>query len=84
MKRSRNKPLPAVRHADGGHAAFVYALKKVLKSLITMEILGGDGGVISRTQVAPSVGLNEASWDLRYPAADRVVLRSIPPDNPNI
>jgi hypothetical protein len=28
--------------------------------------------------------LNSTTWNLAYPAADRVVLRSLPPDNPHI
>jgi photosystem II stability/assembly factor-like uncharacterized protein len=77
------KPRPATRTASGGRAAFVFSLKSAA-SPITMEILAADGSVITTSQVQGRAGLNEASWNLLYPAADRVVLRSLPPDNPHI
>jgi hypothetical protein len=36
------------------------------------------------SQVSAREGLNQTSWNLRYPRPDRPVLRSIPPDNPHI
>ena len=78
------KPLPATRTAAGGQATFVFSLKSQPASPVTVEVLGPDGAVISTSQVLGRVGLNSTSWDLTYPAADRVVLRSLPPDNPHI
>jgi hypothetical protein len=49
-----------------------------------MEILGADGALVAKQDVQARVGLNQASWDLLYPAPDQPVLRSIPPDNPHI
>ena len=78
------KPRPATRTAAGGRASVVFALKSAPAAPITLDVLGADGAVISTSQVQARIGMNEASWNLLYPAADRVVLRSIPPDNPHI
>src|SRR3954462_3122132 len=78
------KPIPAIRTAEGGDAKFVFALKSAPSSPIAMEILDAAGTVINTTQFTGRVGLNEASWNLLYPPPDRVVLRSIPPDDPHI
>jgi hypothetical protein len=78
------KPRPATRTPQGGTAAFVFALKSAPASPITVDVLGADGAVISTSQVLGRAGLNEASWNLLYPAPDRVVLRSLPPDSPHI
>jgi hypothetical protein len=51
---------------------------------ITVEVLDAAGAVISMSQVSAREGLNQTSWNLRYPRPDRPVLRSIPPDNPHI
>jgi photosystem II stability/assembly factor-like uncharacterized protein len=78
------KPRPATRTATGGTASFVFALKSAPSSPITVEVLGADGAVINTSEVQGGVGVNEARWNLLYPAADRVVMRSLPPDNPHI
>ena len=78
------KPRPATRTAAGGTASFVFSLTSAPSSPITVEVLGPEGAVISTSQVQGRVGLNEAQWNLLYPAADRVVMRSLPPDNPHI
>ena len=78
------KPIPATRTAEGGQASFVFALKSAPASPITVEVLDSSGAVIDTSEVRGHVGLNEATWDLLYPPPDRVVLRSIPPDDPHI
>jgi photosystem II stability/assembly factor-like uncharacterized protein len=78
------KPRPATFRATGGTADFVFAMPSAPKSPITMEILAADGSVVSRTEVQGRVGMNQASWNLMYPAPVQPVLRSIPPDNPHI
>jgi photosystem II stability/assembly factor-like uncharacterized protein len=78
------KPRPATLHAQGGAAEFVFALKSAPAAPITVEVLGSDGTVINTSQVVGRVGLNQASWNLLYPPPDRVVLRSVPPDDPHI
>jgi photosystem II stability/assembly factor-like uncharacterized protein len=78
------KPRPATRTAQGGTAEFVFALKAAPAAPITVDVLGADGAVISTSQVIGRAGLNEASWNLLYPAPDRVALRSLPPDDPHI
>jgi photosystem II stability/assembly factor-like uncharacterized protein len=78
------KPIPAIRTAEGGTASFVFSLKSAPASPIKMEILDASGAVINTTDYTGRVGLNEATWNLLYPPPDRVVLRSIPPDDPHI
>ena len=78
------KPLPGLRTASGGTANFVFSLSAAPTTPITMEILGADNAVITTTQLQGRAGLNQASWNLLYPAPARPVLRSIPPDNPHI
>jgi hypothetical protein len=77
-------PVPGTRAASGGNASFVFSLRTAPTSPITMEILGADGAVVATSQLQGRAGLNQASWDLLYPAPARPVLRSIPPDNPHI
>ncbi|MGH7460068.1 MAG: WD40/YVTN/BNR-like repeat-containing protein, partial [Longimicrobiales bacterium] len=78
------KPRPAIRTANGGTANFVFAMASAPTTPITMEILGADNAVLSRSQVQGRVGLSQASWNLLLPAPARPVLRSIPADNPYI
>ena len=78
------KPIPATRTAEGGQANFVFDLKSAPSSPITVEILDSTGAVVDTSKVTGHAGLNEASWNLLYPPPDRVVLRSIPPDDPHI
>ena len=78
------KPVPGLRSGGGGEASFVFSMRAAPTGPITMDILGPTGTVISSSQVTARAGLNEASWDLRYAGQDRPVLRSIPPDNPQI
>jgi hypothetical protein len=78
------KPLPGVRAAGSGSASFVFSLQNAPSSPITMEILDGANAVISASQITARAGLNQASWNLQYPPQARPVLRSIPPDNPEI
>jgi hypothetical protein len=78
------KPRPATFKASGGAATFVFGLKAPPTSPITVEVLGADGTVISKSDVQGRVGMNQASWNLAYPAPAQPVLRSIPPDNPYI
>ena len=77
-------PRPAIRTAEGGQASFVFSLKAAPTSPITVDVLDASGAVINTSQVTAKAGLNEASWNLQYPPPDRVVLRSIPPDDPHI
>jgi photosystem II stability/assembly factor-like uncharacterized protein len=78
------KPRPAIRTAEGGQASFVFSLKTAPASPITVEVLDAVGAVVDTRQVMGRAGMNETSWNLQYPQADRVVLRSIPPDDPHI
>jgi photosystem II stability/assembly factor-like uncharacterized protein len=77
-------PIPATRTASGGTADFVFNLATAPTSPITVEVLGADGKVISKSEVTARAGLNRTSWNLLHPAPDQPVLRSIPPDNPYI
>ena len=78
------KPVPGLRTASGGAARFVFSLKAAPTSPITMDVLGADGTVLGTSQVQGRAGMNTASWNLLLAAPARPVLRSVPPDNPNI
>ncbi len=78
------RPAPGTRTAQGGNADFVFALRSAPAGPLTMQILDAGGRVITSSPVQARAGLNRASWNLLHPAADRPVLRSIPPDNPQI
>jgi photosystem II stability/assembly factor-like uncharacterized protein len=78
------KPRPATRAGNGGSAHFVFSLRSAPTTPIAVEILDGEGSVISKSEVQGRAGMNMASWNLLYPAPAQPVLRSIPPDNPHI
>jgi hypothetical protein len=79
-----HEPRPAIRHASGGTATFVFTVNSAPSAPLTLEILDGSGDLVNSMEVVAREGLNQATWDLLYPAPDRPVLRSIPPDNPHI
>jgi hypothetical protein len=78
------RPLPATFRASGGTAGFVFNLAAAPATPITLEILDSTGAVVSRSEVQGRAGMNQVSWNLRYPGPAQPVLRSIPPDNPFI
>jgi photosystem II stability/assembly factor-like uncharacterized protein len=78
------QPRPATFSAAGAGAQFVFALKSAPASPVVLEVLDGAGAIVSREEVQARAGMNQASWNLRYPASEQPVLRSIPPDNPYI
>jgi photosystem II stability/assembly factor-like uncharacterized protein len=78
------KPRPATIRGAAGGAAFVFNLKTAPTSPVTLEILDSAGTVVSKSDVQARQGMNQASWNLRYPSPAQPVLRSIPPDNPYI
>jgi photosystem II stability/assembly factor-like uncharacterized protein len=78
------KPRPATFRGTGSSASFVFNLVGAPTAPVTLEILDAGGAVISTAQVQARQGMNQASWNLRYPAPAQPVLRSIPPDNPFI
>ena len=69
------KPRPATFKTAGGAATFVFALKSAPASPVTVEVLGADGAVISKTDVRAQVGMNQTSWNLLYPVPEQPVLR---------
>lgn len=79
-----HKPRPAIRHASGGSASFVFTLNEEPTAPLTLEVFDRVGDFVSSTEFVASKGLNKISWDMRYPAPDLPVLRSLPPDNPYI
>ncbi|MBA2301422.1 MAG: hypothetical protein H0W08_02165 [Acidobacteria bacterium] len=78
------QPRPATFKAAGGGATFVFNLKSAPGTPVTVEILDPSGTVVSKSEIQARAGMNQASWNLRYPSPDQPVLRSIPPDNPFI
>lgn len=77
-------PLPGLRTAGGTTASFVFSLRADPTGPITVEVLDPNEVVISTSQVTGRAGLNQVSSTLTYPGPGRIVMRSIPPDNPFI
>jgi len=77
-------PRPATLKATGGNAAFVFAMKAAPSGPIALEILDAAGSAVAKIDVQAREGMNQASWNMRYPVPAQPVLRSIPPDNPYI
>jgi len=71
---------------EGGYVRYIDVIKNTqgqdqnVQLMLTTNLNYG----INTSQVTAKAGLNEASWNLQYPPPDRVVLRSIPPDDPHI
>jgi hypothetical protein len=78
------KPRPATRQASGGTADFVFSMKAAPSAPIRLEVLDATGVVLHEATVPARPGLNRATWNLLLSAPSRPVLRSIPPDNPEI
>jgi len=80
------KPRPGIRRNSGGNADFVFSLATAPAATnpITMEILDDKGAVLSTSQVQGRAGMNKVSWNLLTASPTQPVLRSTPPDNPNI
>jgi hypothetical protein len=77
-------PRPGLRDLRSGSAEFLYALKAEAGERATIEVLDAAGQVVRRLDGPARVGLNRATWDLRYEGPAQVELRTIPPDNPHI
>ena len=77
-------PRPAIRHASGGNASFVFTLNREPKTPLTMEVFDRAGQRVSKSEFVAHKGLNRIRWDLHYPPPALPVLRSLPPDNPYI
>jgi photosystem II stability/assembly factor-like uncharacterized protein len=78
------QPLPATFRPAGASTSFVFNLRTAPTRPVTLEVLDAKGAPVSRSEVQARQGMNQASWNLRYPSAAQPVLRSIPPDNPFI
>lgn len=77
-------PRPAIRHASGGNASFVFTLNREPREPLTMEVFDRAGERVSTSEFTAHKGLNSIAWDLHYPPPALPVLRSLPPDNPYI
>jgi hypothetical protein len=78
------KPIPGVRRSSSGNAEFVFSIAAAPTAPLTIDILASDGTVLSTNQVQARAGVQKWSWNLLLPMPNQPVLRSIPPDNPNI
>jgi len=77
-------PHPGYRQARAGHGDITFALAAADRVPVRVQILDSTGAVIRTIQQPTRVGLNRASWDLRYDAPKRVELRTTPEANPHI
>ena len=59
-----------VRRRRAARASFVFNLAAAPTSPVTMEVLDATGAVVSKSDVQARAGMNQASWNLRYPRAD--------------
>ena len=77
-------PRPAYRWTQRGRALINYALKAAPKSEAVIQILNGEGQVVRELKLEARVGLNRASWDLRYEPPKLIAMRTTPAENPHI
>jgi hypothetical protein len=82
-------PRSAYRLARGGFGGTVdvnYTLRSApaARDSVKIEILDSAGTVIRTMKQRGRVGLNRATWDVRYDAPKAIELRTTPPDNPAI
>jgi photosystem II stability/assembly factor-like uncharacterized protein len=77
-------PRPAIRHARGGTANFVFTLNEKPAAPLVLEVFDRVGERVSRSEFQAQESLNHVTWDMLYPPPELPVLRSIPPDNPYI
>jgi photosystem II stability/assembly factor-like uncharacterized protein len=77
-------PHPGYRQARSGHADITFAVWTTERAAAKVQILDSTGAVIRTMQQPVRVGLNRASWDLRYDPPTRVELRTTPASNPHI
>jgi hypothetical protein len=78
-------PRPTYRFSRNGRVYLNYSLKEAPKAPVQLEILDAKGEVIRQVRGAQArVGLNRASWDLRYESPRVVALRTVSPLNPKI
>ncbi|MGB6332853.1 MAG: hypothetical protein WBF41_13855, partial [Candidatus Sulfotelmatobacter sp.] len=78
------EPRHTYRFTRGGQALLNFSLKTAPKDPIQLEILDLDGKVIRKLETKGRVGINRASWDLRYESPRLISLRTVAPDNPHI
>lgn len=80
------KPRPGIRRNSTGTAEFVFSLATAPTTPIKFEIIGPGTStdVLATFQVTGRAGMNKASWNLLTASPNQPVLRSTPPDNPNI
>ena len=71
--------------ASGSSRANInYYLKSVPKGAVRITILDEQGEVAGTLRATRNVGINRATWNLRYPGARGAKLRTKPPGNPRV
>ncbi|MEO5762608.1 MAG: sialidase [Vicinamibacteria bacterium] len=78
------KMRPAYRYGQQGQAAITWTQSAVAARPVRIEILTKSGDVVREITRPGRVGVNRASWDLRYTAPRVVGLRATPAENLHI
>jgi len=76
------KPRQATRTPARAEMEVVFGVPSATTA--TLTVLDADGKTVMSEEVRAGAGLNSYTMDLLYPEPDQPVLRSIPPDNPEI
>jgi hypothetical protein len=77
-------PHPGYRQPRSGHADITFELASAGRAPAKVQILDSTGAVIRTITQPVRIGINRASWDLRYDPPTRVDLRTTPEANPHI
>jgi hypothetical protein len=78
-------PRPTFRFTRAARAYVNFSLKEASKGPVLIEILDAKGALVRQLRNVPTkVGLNRATWDMRYEAPRLVALRTASPENPHI
>ena len=77
-------PRPSYRLPRSPFAFVNFALKNAAAKPIRVEILDANGIVIRSIEHKGEAGLNRIAWDMRYAALPTLLLRTTPPEDPDI
>src|SRR5258707_1549182 len=78
-------PRPTYRFTRTARAYLNFSLKEASKGPVLIEIFDAKGAPVRQLRNVPTkVGLNRATWDMRYEAPRLVALRTASPENPHI
>lgn len=77
-------PRPSYRLTRNPSAFINFALRAAPTKPVRVEILDERGAVVRSIEHKSQAGLNRITWDMRYTALSTLLLRTTPPENPDI